>query len=138
MADGGDVLRKRDPETGKKMIDPIDIHVGGRLRKRRRLLGLSQTQVGSHLGVTFQQVQKYEKGTNRIGAGRLFRLAEFLDVDVMYFFEKAEYASEPAQEALSFSKLIELEETRELVHIYYAIVDLRVRRKIIAIAQLLN
>ena len=138
MANGGDVLRKRNLKTGKKMIDPIDIHVGGRLRKRRRLLGLSQTQMGSHLGVTFQQVQKYEKGTNRIGAGRLFRLAGFLDIDVMYFFEGAEHASDPAQEALSFSKLIELEETRELVHIYYAIVDLRVRRKIIAIAQLLN
>lgn len=67
--------------------NPVDVHVGGRLRLRRMLLGLSQEKLGEGLGLTFQQVQKYEKGMNRIGASRLFELARILDVNVGYFFE---------------------------------------------------
>ena len=65
----------------------VDVHVGRRVRRRREALGLSQGRLGRHLGITFSQVQKYEKGTNRIGAGRLYCLAEVLDVPVQYFFE---------------------------------------------------
>lgn len=67
--------------------NPVDIHVGGRVRLRRMLLGMSQEKLGEHLGLTFQQVQKYEKGANRIGASRLFELARILGVNVQFFFE---------------------------------------------------
>ena len=67
--------------------NPVDIHVGGRVRLRRMLLGMSQEKLGEHLGLTFQQVQKYEKGANRIGASRLFELARILGVGVQFFFE---------------------------------------------------
>ncbi len=70
--------------------DQIDVYVGQRLRKRRTELGISQGTLGRHLGVTFSQVQKYEKGTNRIGAGRLYHIAAFLGVSTLYFFEALE------------------------------------------------
>lgn len=70
-----------------KTPSPIDIHVGSRLRKRRRMLGMSQATMGERLGLTFQQVQKYEKGMNRIGASRLQQAADILGVTVPYFFE---------------------------------------------------
>ena len=68
-------------------IGPMDAHVGSRICARRRLLQLSQKEMADSLGITFQQVQKYEKGVNRIGAGRLFNIAQLLGVDVDYFFE---------------------------------------------------
>ncbi|MCM1323577.1 MAG: helix-turn-helix domain-containing protein [Acetobacter sp.] len=68
-------------------IGPMDAHVGGRICARRRLLQLSQKEMADALGITFQQVQKYEKGVNRIGAGRLFNIAQLLGVDVDYFFD---------------------------------------------------
>ena len=68
--------------------NPVDVHVGGRVRLRRMLLGMSQEKLGESLGLTFQQVQKYEKGANRIGASRLFELARILGVNVQYFFEE--------------------------------------------------
>ena len=68
--------------------NPVDVHVGGRVRLRRMLLGMSQEKLGEHLGLTFQQVQKYEKGANRIGASRLFDIARVLDVPIGYFFEE--------------------------------------------------
>ncbi len=71
--------------TGKP--HPVDLHAGERVRQRRRLLGITQTDLGDAIGVTFQQVQKYERGVNRIGASRLFDLARVLDVPIDYFFE---------------------------------------------------
>ena len=70
-----------------KTADTIDAHIGARVRLRRLTAGMSQEQLGAALGVTFQQVQKYEKGTNRIGAGRLYRISRILDVPVSYFYE---------------------------------------------------
>lgn len=67
--------------------NPIDIHVGGRIKLRRQLLGLSQTTLAEALGLTFQQVQKYERGTNRVSASKLFTIAEILDVPVAFFFD---------------------------------------------------
>lgn len=67
-------------------LDPIDAHVGARMRYRRMLLGMSQEALGEKLGVTFQQVQKYEKGLNRIGASRLYQIATILDVPISFFF----------------------------------------------------
>lgn len=73
-----------------KSPNPIDVHVGSRVRLRRLLMGLSQDKLGEELGVTFQQVQKYERGANRIGASRLFQMARVLDVPVGFFFDGME------------------------------------------------
>ena len=70
-----------------KAPDSIDAHIGGRVRLRRMALGMSQEQLGAALGVTFQQVQKYEKGLNRIGAGRLYHISRILQVPVAHFYE---------------------------------------------------
>ena len=73
----------------KKAPNPIDKHVGSRVRMRRMMLGMSQEKLGNSLGLTFQQVQKYEKGTNRIGASRLQQISHILQVPVSFFFEGA-------------------------------------------------
>ena len=119
--------------------DPIDVHVGHRVRARRKMLGLSQTQLGKELGVTFQQVQKYERGTNRIGSSRLFKMANILDVPVAYFFEGAETKLPGYNEGLSLeeSEAFEMAETKELVEAYYKIADPRVRKKVLGLARLL-
>jgi transcriptional regulator with XRE-family HTH domain len=76
-------------EKGSRRPNPIDVHVGSRVRFRRMLLGMSQEKLGEKLGLTFQQIQKYEKGINRIGASRLFDLAQVLGVSVQFFYEEA-------------------------------------------------
>jgi len=81
-------------EKGSRRPNPIDVHVGSRVRLRRMLLGISQEKLGERLGLTFQQVQKYEKGVNRIGASRLFDLSTVLAVPISFFYEDA-----PANEA---------------------------------------
>lgn len=81
--------RGRPPaKRGSGGPNPVDVHVGARLRLRRTLLGLSQEKLGEAIGLTFQQVQKYERGANRIGCSRLFDLSRVLDVPVGYFFEE--------------------------------------------------
>jgi transcriptional regulator with XRE-family HTH domain len=75
--------------ASKKQPNPIDIHVGSRVRLRRMMLSMSQEKLGEQLGITFQQIQKYEKGTNRIGASRLQHIARVLQVPVSFFFEDA-------------------------------------------------
>jgi len=117
--------------------DPIDIHVGSRVRLRRTLLGMSQEKLGDALGLTFQQIQKYERGANRIGSSRLFKLSQILDVPVSFFFDDmpddveranrglAEAPSEPF-EADQLSK----RETLELVRAYYRVGDAKVRKRI--------
>src|SRR6476646_12124434 len=81
-------------QENKKKPNPTDIHVGSRIRMRRNMLGMSQEKLGENLGITFQQIQKYEKGTNRVGASRLQAIASILGVPVAFFFEDA-----PGQEA---------------------------------------
>src|ERR1700724_1021050 len=71
----------------KKQANPVDLLVGNRVRIRRMLIGMSQERLGELLGLTFQQVQKYEKGVNRIGAGRLFEVSRILNVPVDFFYE---------------------------------------------------
>ncbi|MBS0274895.1 MAG: helix-turn-helix transcriptional regulator [Proteobacteria bacterium] len=80
----------------KKQASPIDVQVGTRVRLRRMLIGMSQEKLGEMLGLTFQQVQKYEKGVNRIGAGRLFQVAHILGVPIDYFYEGVNGVSEGA------------------------------------------
>jgi transcriptional regulator with XRE-family HTH domain len=81
----------------KKSGNPIDKHVGARIRTRRMMLKMSQTALGGALGVTFQQVQKYEKGANRVGAGRLQAIAGVLQVPIEYFFEDAPTVTRPGR-----------------------------------------
>lgn len=118
--------------------NPVDVHVGQRLRQRRVLVGLSQEKLARMVGITFQQVQKYERGANRIVASRLYQLAKVLDVPVSYFFDEisalaandtsaVEVTSESA-EGYGHDIMAE-RETLELVRAYYGIQDDRVRRR---------
>lgn len=91
-------------DKGPRRPNPIDVHVGGRVRFRRMLLGMSQEKLGQKLGLTFQQVQKYEKGLNRIGASRLFDLAQVLGVSVQFFYEEAPAGEMPAFPAEGFAE----------------------------------
>src|SRR5262245_46886193 len=84
-------------KTGSKAAQPIDVHVGAQIRFRRNLLGMSQTEMAARIGVTFQQVQKYERGINRIGASRLIRICDVLEVSPEWLFDDApgtEHASQ--------------------------------------------
>jgi len=83
LVDGAPVM------ASKKQPNPIDIHVGSRVRLRRMMLGMSQEKLGESLGITFQQIQKYEKGTNRIGASRIQHISRVLSVPVSFFFDGA-------------------------------------------------
>src|SRR5271168_979573 len=74
-------------EGGETRPSPIDVHVGSRIRLRRTLMGMSQERLGESLGLTFQQVQKYERGVNRVGASRLYDLSRVLDVPISFFFD---------------------------------------------------
>jgi len=126
---------------------PVDVHVGGRVRLRRTMLGMSQEKLGKEIGLTFQQVQKYERGTNRIGSSRLYELANVLDVPVSFFFDDM-----PPEVASTGGKIVgangssvpvtpvagegdggnELtkRQTLELVRAYYRIKNERVRKRV--------
>ena len=120
---------------------PIDAHVGSRVRLRRTLLGMSQEKLGEALGLTFQQVQKYERGVNRIGASRLFDLARVLDVPISFFFDDmpdAVSGNQPARRSYGFAEsqegfeddTLHRRETLELVRAYYRITDPAVRKRV--------
>ena len=81
-------MKKLEGDLGPGAPRPVDIYVGSRLRVRRTLLGLSQEALGEAVGLTFQQIQKYERGANRIGASRLFQFSQFLNVPISFFFEE--------------------------------------------------
>jgi transcriptional regulator with XRE-family HTH domain len=122
----------------KKLPDPIDRHVGGRVRMRRLLLKMSQEKLGEALGLTFQQVQKYEKGMNRIGASRLQQIAKILNVAPAYFFDGAPAATvnQPAgfEEEASSSYVADFISTAEGLHLIKAftrIGNARVRKRIL-------
>lgn len=115
----------------------VDVHVGGRMRQRRNYLNMSQERLADALGLTFQQVQKYERGTNRIGASRLFDLSRILDVPISFFFEglsrsglegKAAGFAEQGQEPYEDDPMTR-KETIELVRAYYKIMDPKLRRR---------
>ena len=125
---------------GTGIPSPVDVHVGARLRRRRTLLGMNQTKLGDAIGVTFQQVQKYESGANRISASRLFDLSRMFEVPVEYFFDDmptAVAASTPTQGGGKAKGPPSYEpnpmarrETLQLVRAYYKIRDPQVRRRL--------
>ena len=128
--------------------NPIDVHVGSRVRLRRTLLGMSQEKLGDAIGLTFQQVQKYERGANRIGSSRLFDLSRVLDVPVSFFFDDmpAEITdlskngnkglSAASTEAYATDPLAK-RETLELVRAYYQIDEPTVRKRLFDLAKAL-
>jgi len=128
-------------DRGSRRANPIDVHVGSRVRLRRMLLGMSQEKLGEHLGLTFQQIQKYEKGINRIGASRLFDLAKVLGVGVQYFYEELPVAGDGAAgfaEGPSESYAVEFLGSREGLELNKAfarISDARVRRSIVELVR---
>jgi transcriptional regulator with XRE-family HTH domain len=137
--------RRRRPILGQP--HPMDAHVGGRLRLRRVLLGLSQEALGKVIGLTFQQVQKYERGVNRIGASRLWELSNVLGVPIQFFF------AETTDETLARIKAIipaaavrpnrnpdednvmARRETSELTRSYYRITDIPLRRRLLELVK---
>jgi len=131
--------------VAKKQANAVDAHVGGRVRTRRNLLGLSQERLGEMLGITFQQIQKYERGANRISAGRLFEIARILGVSVPYFYEGltretprlahgfAEDAAPPPSPTEFTSA-----EAAKLVTAYSRIPDAKLRRQVLELVKSLS
>jgi transcriptional regulator with XRE-family HTH domain len=136
---------------GRPKLDspsPVDLHVGSRVRLRRTLLGMSQEKLGNAVGLTFQQIQKYERGANRIGASRLFDMSRVLDVPVQFFFDEmpvetvAEDYRPPSGGPDSPIVVADQDpmakrETLELVRTYYRIPNANLRRKLFELAKAL-
>jgi len=122
-----DLVKRR-----KGQIDPVDAHVGARLRMRRALVGMSQEQLGSAVGISFQQVQKYERGINRMGASRLYRFATLLYVPVSYFFDGMNGHKEPAESSIKEERFYS-RETLMLIRAYYAVPDKKQREKVLSL-----
>lgn len=145
--------KKQDDKRGRNrgrgedgQPNPVDIHVGQRLRLRRTLLGMSQEKLGKEIGLTFQQVQKYERGANRIGASRLFDCARVLDVPISFFFddlsddikeatveERRDMRNPPGED----EGIMNRRETLELVRAYYG-ADEHVRTKVFELLKTLR
>lgn len=122
----------------KKTPNPIDKHVGSRVRMRRMMLGMSQEKLGERLGLTFQQVQKYEKGTNRIGASRLQQISAILSVPVSFFFEGAPSGEvtptggfQETQAASYVADFLSTSEGLALNRSFIKIRDAKIRRKVV-------
>jgi transcriptional regulator with XRE-family HTH domain len=121
---------------GTGVPNPIDVHVGGRIRMRRLLLGMNQETLANALGLTFQQVQKYEGGANRVSASRLSAMADILSVPISYFFgdlrpDDAEISPEDRQ----WREYLQRPETIEFIRLYYAIPDPKIRRQFLDMAK---
>ena len=140
---------KSDHGRGTGIPSPVDVHVGARLRVRRTLLGMNQRTLGDAIGITFQQVQKYERGANRISASRLFALTRVLDVPIQYFFDDmlaATAASSPANKKRGRATKspsyepdpMAKRETLQLVRAYYKITDPEIRKHLLAMTKTLS
>ncbi|WP_028878238.1 helix-turn-helix domain-containing protein [Terasakiella pusilla] len=136
------------PKKKPGEANPIDIHVGTRLRHIRTLLGMSQSKLGETVGLTFQQIQKYERGANRIGASRLYDLSRVLDVPISYFFEEMptelshDRYKEVSQQLSTDVSAFETDnmtrrETLELVRNYYQITNPAIRRRVFELTKVL-
>ncbi len=120
------------------MAHPVDVHVGRRIRHRRWLVGMTQQQLAQHVGIKFQQVQKYETGANRVSASRLWDISETLEVPISFFFEGLE--REQAQQSATDSVPQDLmgdKEALELIRSYYSIPENQ-RRRLFDLARVLS
>lgn len=129
-------LSAQDPKTtpkygrGTGVPNPIDVHVGNRIRMRRLLLGMNQETLANALGLTFQQVQKYEGGANRVSASRLSAMAEILGVPISYFFgDLRPDDAEISPEDQRWREHLQRPETIEFIRLYYAIPDPKIRHQ---------
>jgi len=124
---------------GTEVGNDIDLHLGKRLRRRRRLLGLTQQQLADAVGVRFQQIQKYECGANRISAARLWRLSEALEVPVGYFYDglSATEARDTMVERAEGGEILARKETLDLIRAYYQLGE-RPRRRLLDLAKSLH
>lgn len=124
----------------KKQPNPIDVYVGSRIRMRRNILGMSQEKLGEHLGITFQQIQKYEKGTNRVGASRLQAIASILEVPPSFFFDGAPGGQEVLMEEGQSTYMVDFLSSTEGIQLNRAfarIEDPKIRRKVIDLVRAL-
>lgn len=119
------------------MASDIDLHLGRRLRRRRRLLGLTQQQLASQVGIRFQQIQKYECGANRIAAARLWELSEALETPVSYFYDGLAEALEKTQARAAQPEAFSRKETLDLIQAYYQLGE-RPRRRLLDLAKSLH
>ena len=135
-------------KDNKRAPHPMDIHVGSRVRLRRMMRGISQDKLGEELGLTFQQVQKYEKGVNRIGASRLYEIARILEVPVQFFYDDfgdgpetligfAETNPKPDDRA-DFISVLSTPEGMQLCRAFAAIKDYQVRRRVLDLVKALG
>lgn len=144
-------VQKSGPRKTKGKPNSMDEHVGARLRLRRGLIGLSQEKLAEAIGLTFQQIQKYERGTNRISAGRLHDLSRILDVPVSYFFDSFAGGAAQALPAAGLSDtkqdgfstildetLLNNRESLDLLKLYYSIPDAKQRREILRLVRTLT
>jgi transcriptional regulator with XRE-family HTH domain len=123
---------------GTGIPNPIDVHVGNRIRMRRLLLGMNQETLANALGLTFQQVQKYEGGANRVSASRLSAMAEILGVPISYFFGDLHAdGDEVSAEDQAWREHLQRPETIEFIRLYYAIPDQRVRHQFLEMTKTL-
>jgi len=131
-------LTNGEQTTGKRP-NPTDVYVGSRVRLRRKMLGLSQEKLGEKLGITFQQIQKYEKGTNRVGASRLQAMSEALSVPVSYFFpDEASDAAGLREDGANFiMDFMSSSEGIELSRAFLKIPSGKVRRKVVELVRAL-
>jgi transcriptional regulator with XRE-family HTH domain len=123
-----------------KPPNPVDRHVGSRVRMRRIMLGMSQEKLGEGLGLTFQQIQKYEKGTNRIGASRIQQISEILQVPVSFLFEGSPGSSTHFGEAPSPAYVADFLATSEglaLIRAFTRVPDIKLRRAIVDMVELI-
>ncbi len=134
------------PKIGRPR--PVDVHVGSRLHSRRNMLGISQVKLSAAIELTFQQVQKNERGTNRIGASRLYQLGKVLDVPVSYFFDdmppeiaqtgrRRPFGFSDSEAAVYEADTLAKRETLELVRAYYRIKNEKVRKRVFELAKAL-
>ncbi len=143
------VRRRAKKQTSRRGPLPIDVHVGSRVRLRRRLLGLTLQTLAKAAGVSYQQLQKYERGVNRIGASRLFDLSRVLDVPISFFFEDLSPAAAGGgkRRARGLSKapaaalepdLLSKRETMELIRAYYRVKDPGLRKRVLDLLKALG
>ncbi len=137
-----DDKKKRNAQKKKQSgPHPIDVHVGNRVRLRRLMLGMSQETLGKALGLTFQQIQKYEKGSNRIGASRIFKLSELLEVPIQYFYDDYDGVIGAAPGMAeggagdSFMELLNSPEGIQLCRYFSEISDPKVRKRVLELVR---
>src|SRR5262245_44895492 len=134
-------------DSPSRKTNQMDIHVGSRVRLRRMVIGMSQEKLGEKMGLTFQQIQKYEKGTNRIGASRLHQLSQIMDVPVGFFFEDAPHHMSRQSGAPGFAEskteafLLDFLNSRdglELNRAFVKITDPKVRKRVVELVRALS